>query len=84
MPTFAYKAKGADGSVTQGTVTANEQKAAVDQLRQQKLVILEIAESTPGIMDKISGMFKKKGEVASKDLCLFRPLQSLSEIIQKC
>ena len=48
MLVFAYKAKGADGNIIEGTVDAEEQKAAVARLRDQKLVILEIGEKITG------------------------------------
>lgn len=78
MPVFAYKAKGVDGNVLEGLVDAEEQKVAVERLRAQKLVILEIAEKTSGPLDVIKGFFKKKGHVTSKDLVLFsRQLSTL-------
>lgn len=78
MPTFAYKAKGADGAVVEGIVDAHEQRHAIDRLRAQKLVVLEINEKVPNIMDAVSGFFKKKPEVQSKDLVLFsRQLSTL-------
>ena len=60
MPVFAYKAKGADGNVIEGTVDANEQKAAVARLRDQKLVILEIGEKTNGPLDIVKAIFKRR------------------------
>lgn len=78
MPVYAYKAKGADGSVQAGTVDAPEQKVAVERLRSQKLVILEIGEKTTSIMDTINGLLKSKGKVTTKDLTLFsRQLSTL-------
>ncbi|MDD5628256.1 MAG: type II secretion system F family protein [Elusimicrobia bacterium] len=78
MPVFAYKAKGADGAVVEGTVDAEEQKAAVARLRDQKLVILEIGEKTAGPLDAVTGLFKRKGKVTNRDLVLFsRQLSTL-------
>ena len=78
MPIFTYKVKGADGNITEGLLEAEEQKAAVNKLRDQKLVILEIAEKTSSPLDKIAGFFKSKGHVTSKDLTLFsRQLSTL-------
>ncbi len=77
MPTYAYKAKGADGAVVTGTVDAHEQRAAVERLRQQKLMVTEIAEKAASPLDAIN-IFKKKKEVHSKDLVLFsRQLSTL-------
>src|SRR5256885_3611637 len=78
MPVFAYKAKGLDGNVQQGTVEASEQSRAVETLRSQKLVILEIKEHAPGILDAVKGFFKSKGKVTAKDLVIFsRQLSTL-------
>ncbi len=74
MPVFAYKAKGVDGNVVEGTVEAAQKNEATDRLKSQKLVVLEIGEKKAGIAD----FFKKKGKVTSKDLVLFsRQLSTL-------
>ena len=79
MPLFAYKAKGADGSAAAGTVEADDQKSAIERLRGQKLIILEIGEKTSGPLDALKGLFgKRKGKVTSRDLVLFsRQLSTL-------
>jgi type IV pilus assembly protein PilC len=80
MPVFAYKAKAASGLVMEGTIDANEQKLAVEKLRSQKLVVLEILEKTESPLVKIKkalGM-DGKGHVGSNDLMLFsRQLSTL-------
>jgi type IV pilus assembly protein PilC len=80
MPSFTYKAKTSAGLVMQGSVDAEEQKLAVEKLRAQKLVVLEILEKRDGPLDKIKALIKsnKKGKVTSKDLVLFsRQLSTL-------
>jgi type IV pilus assembly protein PilC len=80
MPVFAYKAKTNAGLVMQGNIDAEEQKGAVEKLRAQKLVVLEIIEKKEGPFDKIKALIgsKKKGHVTSKDLVLFsRQLSTL-------
>ncbi|HXT01759.1 MAG TPA: type II secretion system F family protein [Elusimicrobiota bacterium] len=80
MPAYAYKAKTSAGLVMQGVIDADEQKGAVDKLRSQKLVVLEIAEKTAGPLDKIKALIAagSKGKVTSKDLVLFsRQLSTL-------
>jgi type IV pilus assembly protein PilC len=78
MPNFAYKAKTSAGLVMQGLIDAEEQKAAVDKLRAQKMVVLEISEKTESILDKLKALTKSKGKVTSKDLVLFsRQLSTL-------
>ncbi|MBI5200930.1 MAG: type II secretion system F family protein, partial [Elusimicrobia bacterium] len=76
MPTYAYKAKGADGVVVTGEVDAHEQRHAIDRLRAQKIVVLEMTERQASPLDFI--FKKKKPPVESKDLVLFsRQLSTL-------
>jgi len=78
MPVFVYKAKGADGNLVEGTVDAEEQKAAVARLRDQRLVILEIGEKITGPLEMLKALFKRKGKVYTRDLVLFsRQLSTL-------
>lgn len=80
MPAFNYKAKTSAGLVMQGSIDADEQKGAVEKLRSQKLVVLEIAEKSNGPLDKIKALIaaSQKGHVTSKDLVLFsRQLSTL-------
>ena len=77
MPTFQYKAKGSDGAVVSGVLEANEQRAAIDRLRSQKLIVLEIGEKTTTIFDTIKAKLVSK-KVSSKELVLFsRQLSTL-------
>ena len=80
MPVFSYKVKTAAGLILEGVVDADERKNAVDKLRAQKLVVLEIAEKVVGPFDKIKEFIasRRKGEVKSRDLVLFsRQLSTL-------
>jgi type IV pilus assembly protein PilC len=78
MPTFAYKAKGVDGNVVEGTLDADEQRTAVARLRDQRLTILEIGEKTASPLDALQALFKGKGKVTNRDLVLFsRQLSTL-------
>ena len=78
MPAFAYKARKADGNVVHGVVEAEEQKIAVDRLRLQKFVVLEISEKTSSLLDPLLALLKRKGSVGSKDLVIFsRQLSTL-------
>ncbi|MBI4679304.1 MAG: type II secretion system F family protein [Elusimicrobia bacterium] len=75
MPVFAYKAKGADGSVTEGSVDAPAQSAAESKLRAQRLTVIEIKEK--GGFDPMA-LLKGKPKVTTKDLVLFsRQLSTL-------
>ena len=82
MPAYTYKAKTAAGTVMQGSIDAEEQKAAVEKLRNQKLVVLEIAEKTESPIEKLKNLVglggKSKGKIYSKDLVIFsRQLSTL-------
>lgn len=78
MPAFTYKAKMLTGGITEGVIQANDQKAAVDQLRGQKLMPLEIVESTPSIFEKLKVLSPFKPHVQPKELVLFsRQLSTL-------
>ena len=81
MPSYSYKAKTAAGLVMEGIIDADEQRAAVEKLRGQKMVVLEIAEKSVPLMDKIKaavGWKKGKKDIPSRDLSLFsRQLSTL-------
>lgn len=42
MPTFAYVARTMQGQVSQGTIEAPDERAALQQLRQQGLIITSL------------------------------------------
>jgi type IV pilus assembly protein PilC len=75
MPTFAYKAREANGNVKEGTLDAGKESEAVSKLKQQRLTVIEIKESGGGgLIEKIMG----KPPVTPKDLVLFsRQLSTL-------
>lgn len=81
MPSFTYKAKTAAGLVMEGTIDADEQRAAVEKLRGQKMVVLEIVEKAESPIDKLKAMIgwkKKAKDIPSRDLSLFsRQLSTL-------
>lgn len=81
MPAYTYKAKTAAGLVMEGVIDAEEQRAAVEKLRGQKMVVLEIAEKSVSPIEKLKalvGWKKGKPAIPSKDLSLFsRQLSTL-------
>jgi type IV pilus assembly protein PilC len=78
MPQFSYKARGAGGNVTEAAIEAPDQRSAMDRLRAQKLIVLEINESAPGILDTIQRFNPFKPRVTNKDIVLFsRQLSTL-------
>ncbi|MBI4052000.1 MAG: type II secretion system F family protein, partial [Elusimicrobia bacterium] len=78
MPAFAYKARDAGGAILEGVLEAAEQRAAVDRLRAQKLVILEINQKTDNLLETLKQFNPFKPKVTSNDLVLFsRQLSTL-------
>lgn len=78
MPAFAYKAKMLTGNITEGIIDANDQRTALDQLRKQKLVPLEINIASKSLVEIINEINPFKQGVGSKDLVLFsRQLSTL-------
>ena len=81
MPAYTYKAKTAAGLIMEGVIDAEEQRAAVEKLRGQKMVVLEIAEKAVNPIEKFKAMIgwkSKKADIPSKDLSLFsRQLSTL-------
>lgn len=66
------------GVVTEGTIEAADQRAAVEQLRGQKLVPLEINESSPSLLQRLIAVLPFGKKVGSKELVLFsRQLSTL-------
>jgi len=78
MPAFAYRARMLTGGMTEGTVEAADQRSAIDQLRGQKLVPLEVTEESIPLMDRLKALSPFKPKVAAKELVLFsRQLSTL-------
>jgi len=80
MVQFKYKAKTTTGSTKEGKIEAPDIRGATDNLRSQKLIILEIAEEKAGggIGDKIMALLPFGKGVPSTELTLFsRQLSTL-------
>jgi type IV pilus assembly protein PilC len=78
MPAFAYKARMLSGSTTEGTIEAADQRTAMDELRKQKLVPIEVNEASPGLDQFLASINPFKPKVKSKELVLFsRQLSTL-------
>jgi type IV pilus assembly protein PilC len=71
MPQFAYKARGTGGNVMEAAIEAPDQRTAMDRLRAQKLIILEINEAAPGLFDGLKKFNPLQPKVGSKDIVLF-------------
>jgi len=72
VPEFIYKAKSSSGSIVQGEMEAPNQKAVADNLREKKLIIMEISEKKANaISDILNKINPFKGKVKAKDLVIF-------------
>ena len=66
------------GNVTEGTVEAVDQRAAIDQIRKQRLTVIEINESGGSLEELIAKYSPFKPKVKPKELVLFsRQLSTL-------
>lgn len=79
MSEFVYKAKAPNGAILEGSLEAAEQHIAVDRLRSQKYIVLEIKEIKKNELAEILKKYNPFQEkVKSKDLVLFsRQLSTL-------
>jgi type IV pilus assembly protein PilC len=78
MPAYVYKAKMLTGNVTRGFIDAPDEKSARDQVRKQKLTLLEIQEKGTSILDTLAKINPLKPSVNAKELVLFsRQLSTL-------
>lgn len=78
MSTFIYKAKAPNGSVLEGLIEAEELKQAMEKLKNQRFVVLELNEKKAGIGEFLKSLNPMKPKVASKDLVIFsRQLSTL-------
>lgn len=78
MPQFAYKARATGGNTTAGVLEAADQRQAMDQLRSQRLIVLEINENQPGLLEAIKKFPLFKPSIPAKDIVLFsRQLSTL-------
>lgn len=78
MPAFAYRARMLTGGMTEGTVDAADQRSAVEQLRGQKLVPIEVTEAGIPLEERLMALWPFKPKVAPKELVLFsRQLSTL-------
>lgn len=70
---FSYKAKDSAGKLLEGTVEANDQRAAINKIKSQRLSVVEIKEG------KVKSGFKLfKPKVETKDIVIFsRQLSTL-------
>jgi type IV pilus assembly protein PilC len=78
MPQFAYTARSSAGAITKGVLEAADQRAAVDNLRAQRMIVLEIGEKSPGFMEALQNFGPFKPKVKGNDVVLFsRQLSTL-------
>ncbi len=70
MPKFNYKARNNMGKVTEGTVDADSEAAVAGILRQRRLEVISVS-AGGGIGGVLSALFKKGGNVTTKDVVVF-------------
>jgi type IV pilus assembly protein PilC len=68
MPDFTYKARNADGKTTTGTLSAQSESEALDNLRRQNLIVLSLDErgGAAGGGVPFAGLFERKRQVSAK------------------
>lgn len=71
MPQFAYKARGMGGNVLEAVIDAPDQRTAMERLRAQKMIVLEINEAAPGLLDALKKYNPLAPKVTSNDIVLF-------------
>ncbi len=70
--TFAYKVRTPTGGTVAGSLEATDQRAAVEKLRAQKYVILEItAQQKNALLEMLNSMNPLKPKAKAKDIVIF-------------
>jgi type IV pilus assembly protein PilC len=79
MPQFGYKARNVSGTLVNANIDAPDQRSAMESLKSQKLIVMEIKEIEVGLIDQyLKKLNPFKPTVASKELVLFsRQLSTL-------
>ncbi|MBI4055050.1 MAG: type II secretion system F family protein [Elusimicrobia bacterium] len=78
MAAFTYKAKLPSGATTQGVIEAQELRLALEKLKLQKLVILEIQPQTQNLVETLKKLSPFRPKPTTRDLVLFsRQLSTL-------
>ncbi len=79
MPSFLYKAKSPGGEVIKGEIEAPQKRAAIDRLRNKRMIVLDISEKGADFTsDMLNRMNPLKNRVKEKDLVVFaRQLSTL-------
>jgi len=76
--TFAYKVRTPKGGTIAGTLEATDQRAAVEKLKAQEYIILEIAaEQKNALMEFLNSINPLKPKASAKDIVIFSRLLSV-------
>ena len=78
MPRYVYRASDAAGEIRKGIITKNTRQEALNFLRSQNLLPLELSETTGENIEEYIG--SRKGKVKRKDVLLFT--QQLSSLLK--
>jgi len=72
MPQFSYKARSATGATVESVIDANDQRSAMDKLKSQKYIVLEIKEIKPNVLlNLLNKLNPIKPSASAKELVLF-------------
>lgn len=72
MAKFGYKARSMTGSMVEGAMEAPDQRAAMDKLKNQKLIVLDIKEIKENVIEEFFAKLNPfKPTVTAKELVLF-------------
>ncbi len=71
MPNFSYKAKNVQGAVVSGSLIAENEKAFMDKLKQQRLTLVSMSKEGQGFDLKSLLGFLTKKRVSTKDISIF-------------
>ncbi|MDD5688058.1 MAG: type II secretion system F family protein [Elusimicrobia bacterium] len=78
MPLFAYRVRTTSGETTRGTIDAPDQTTAINKLRGQKVIVLEINLAKKNPFEMLNKYNPLRPRVKAKDLVLFsRQLSTL-------
>jgi len=72
MPHFSYKARSQSGAAVEAVIEAADQRLAMDKLRNQKFIVVEIKEiKSSAFLDVLKRLNPLKPSVSAKELVLF-------------
>ena len=72
MPQFSYRARSSSGAIVESVIEALNQRLAMDKLKSQKFIVMEIKEvKTNALLETLKKLNPLKPSVTAKELVLF-------------